>query len=162
MAQIDSSFGVNLQIEESITAAEPEWQSELVRAAQTVLAQAQASPNTTLSIVLADDPRLQELNRQFAGNDKPTDVLSFPAEPDELGSEDEMYIGDVIISVERAAQQAHTGGHALLAELQLLTIHGVLHLLGHDHAHPAEKANMWRAQTSALNAINARITAPSD
>lgn len=158
----NSAFDVNFQIEESVTGAKPEWQAELVQAAQAVLTRAQTSPDTTLSIVLADNQRLQKLNRQFAGNDKPTDVLSFLAEADELTSEDKMYIGDVIISVERAAQQAHTGGHALLAELQLLTIHGVLHLLGYDHARPAEKANMWRAQASALNAINANITAPSE
>ncbi len=162
MAQTNSSFSVNLQIEESVPTPQTEWKSKLVRAAQTVLAQARVSSETKLSIVLADDQRLQELNRQFAGNDKSADVLSFPVEPDELRPEDEMYIGDVIISVERAAQHAHTGGHPLLAELQLLTIHGVLHLLGHVHAHPKEKADMWRAQTSALNAINASISAPSD
>ncbi len=162
MAQLTSSFNVNLQIEESVTTPQSEWKSKLVRAALTVLAQARVRSETKLSIVLADDHCLQELNRQFAGNDEPTDVLSFPVEPDELSIEDEMYIGDVIISVERAAQQAHTGGHALLAELQLLTIHGVLHLLGHDHTYPAEKADMWRAQASALNAINADISAPSD
>jgi len=65
------------------------------------------------------------------------------------------YLGDVLISCERAAAQAQTGSHSLMDELRLLTVHGVLHLLGHDHAEPDEKARMWAAQNEILREVGA-------
>jgi len=105
-----------------------------------------------LSIVLTDDAQLHELNREYLGIDAPTDVLSFPAsETDpETGRH---YLGDILISIPRAATQAQTAGHALEAEAQLLTIHGTLHLLGYDHAEAEEKARMWKAQAEVLESI---------
>ena len=103
--------------------------------------------NADLTIVLADDAQLRQLNQQFLGIDAPTDVLSFPAgevDPDT----DRPYLGDVIISVERAQTQA--GEHPLEDELRLLVVHGVLHLLGHDHAEQAEKDAMWQVQREVL------------
>src|SRR5512141_671466 len=86
-----------------------------------------------LSIILADDARLHELNLNYLGVDAPTDVLSFPAsETDpETGAR---YLGDILISVPRAQEQADAAGHDLAGEVQLLVVHGVLHLLGYDHA----------------------------
>jgi probable rRNA maturation factor len=110
------------------------------------------SPDVDLSIVLADDARLHELNRDYLGVDAPTDVLSFPAsetDPD-TGSP---YIGDIIISVPYAAKGAAKAGHPVESELQLLVVHGVLHLLGHDHAEPKEKAKMWKAQAEILETL---------
>ena len=106
-----------------------------------------------LSIVLTDDARLQELNRDYLGIDAPTDVLSFPAsETDpQTGAR---YIGDILISVPRAQSQADAAGHALESELQLLVVHGVLHLLGHDHADPKEKKRMWQAQAEILKSLD--------
>lgn len=112
--------------------------------------ESQSAPlDADLTIVLTDDDQLHDLNLDFRETDAPTDVLSFPAsEPDpETGA---LYLGDVIISVERAGEQAEAGGHSLEAELQLLVVHGVLHLLGHDHALPEEKDRMWAAQTAVL------------
>ena len=105
-----------------------------------------------LSIVLTDDARLQELNRDYLGIDAPTDVLSFPAsETDpETGAR---YIGDILISVPRARSQADAAGHPIESEVQLLVVHGMLHLLGHDHAEPEEKARMWKAQSEILEAL---------
>lgn len=122
------------------------------RAAQATLSHQKESPDVDLSIVLADDARLHELNRDYLGVDAPTDVLSFPAsETDpETGSR---YIGDIIISVPYAAKGAAKAGHPLEAELQLLVVHGVLHLLGHDHAKPREKAKMWKAQAEILASL---------
>ena len=102
-----------------------------------------------LTIVLVEDARIQGLNRDFLGHDAPTDVLSFPAdEPDpETGRR---YLGDVVISLARAAGQAAERGHAVEAEMQLLVVHGVLHLLGHDHAGPGEKDRMWAVQAGVL------------
>jgi probable rRNA maturation factor len=71
------------------------------------------------------------------------------------------YLGDLAISVPRAAEQATAGGHSLTAELQLLTVHGVLHLLDHDHADDAEKQTMWTAQAAILEKLGAEITAPA-
>ena len=107
------------------------------------------SLDSELTIVLTNDARLKELNRDYLGIDAPTDVLSFPAsETDpETGAR---YIGDILISITRAQSQATAAGHPLESEVQLLVVHGVLHLLGHDHAEAQEKARMWQAQTEIL------------
>jgi probable rRNA maturation factor len=124
----------------------------LERAALATLEHQSADPQSELTIVLTDDGQLQQLNRDYRDVDAPTDVLSFPAsETDpETGA---AYLGDILISVPRAAQQATTAGHSVEAEIQLLTIHGVLHLLGHDHAEGEEKAQMWAAQAEVLEKI---------
>ncbi len=105
-----------------------------------------------ISIVLTDDAQLQQLNREYLGIDAPTDVLSFPASETDPES-GAAYLGDILISVPRAAEQASVAGHAMESEAQLLVVHGVLHLLGHDHAEPAEKSRMWAAQSAVLASI---------
>ena len=124
----------------------------LERAALATLSQQKESTEADLTIVLADDAHLQELNRDYLGVDAPTDVLSFPAsEMDpQTGSR---YIGDIIISVPYAAKGAAKAGHPVDSELHLLVVHGVLHLLGHDHAEPKEKAKMWKAQAEVLKSL---------
>jgi probable rRNA maturation factor len=123
----------------------------LERAARAVL-DLSGVPDADLTIALVDDAHIQALNRDFLAHDAPTDVLSFPAdEPDpETGR---LYLGDVVISLTRAEQQARERGHALESEMQLLVVHGVLHLLGHDHAEEQEKARMWAAQAGALERL---------
>ncbi|MCZ2120705.1 MAG: rRNA maturation RNase YbeY [Anaerolineales bacterium] len=116
---------------------------------------AEADPDIT--IVLTDDRQLHELNREFLGVDAPTDVLSFPsAELDpETGAE---YLGDILISIPRATQQALAAGHPAEAEVQLLVVHGVLHLLGYDHAEAEDKTAMWNEQAKVLERLGlARI-----
>jgi probable rRNA maturation factor len=105
-----------------------------------------------MTVALSDDAHLQTLNRQFLEIDAPTDVLSFPSGETDPDNE-ALYLGDVIISIERARAQAAAGGHALEDELRLLTVHGTLHLLGHDHAEEDEKAAMWAVQVQALEAL---------
>jgi len=124
----------------------------LERAARAALTHQKESLDVDLSIVLTDDARLHQLNRDYLGIDAPTDVLSFPAsESDpETGSR---YIGDILISIPRAQEQAIAAGHALDSEVQLLAVHGVLHLLGHDHAEAKEKKKMWKAQAEILTSI---------
>jgi len=102
-----------------------------------------------LTIVLTDDAQLHQLNRDYLGIDRPTDVLSFPASETDPETGDR-YLGDILISIPRAQSQADAAGHALESEVQLLVVHGVLHLLGHDHAEPKEKAKMWKAQAEIL------------
>jgi probable rRNA maturation factor len=117
-------------------------------AAQASLQSGGAHHSADLTIVLTDDAQIHQLNLQFLGLDTPTDVLSFPTgavDPDT----DRPYLGDVIISVERA--QAQALDHPLEDELRLLVVHGVLHLLGHDHAEQAEKKTMWRIQREVLH-----------
>jgi probable rRNA maturation factor len=111
-----------------------------------------ALASVDMTIVLTDDAQLQELNREYLGVDIPTDVLSFPAtESDpETGA---TYLGDILISVPRAKQQAETAGHAVEAEVQLLVVHGTLHLLGHDHAMAGEKERMWNAQAEVMSKL---------
>lgn len=129
----------------------------LERAAQAALAHESASLDSDLSIVLTDDARLQGLNRDYLGIDAPTDVLSFPAS-ETGGSEIDpetgaRYLGDILISMPRAQAQADAAAHALESEVQLLVVHGVLHLLGHDHAEPHEKTRMWKAQREILESL---------
>jgi len=105
-----------------------------------------------LTLVVSDDGQLQELNRSYLGIDAPTDVLAFAAS--EVDPETgRAYLGDVLISLPRAAQQAEAAGHGVEAELQLLVVHGVLHLLGHDHSGAQEKKRMWAAQAGVLETL---------
>jgi probable rRNA maturation factor len=103
-----------------------------------------------LTLVLTGDKKIKRLNKQFRGIDTPTDVLSFPTESRQKG---EHYLGDVIISVPRAKDQAKEAGHSLNDELTLLAVHGVLHLLGYDHADPAGKVEMWKTQGAILREL---------
>jgi probable rRNA maturation factor len=109
-------------------------------------------PDGDVTIALVDDSRIQGLNRDFLGHDAPTDVLSFPANEADPDT-GRRYLGDVIISFARADEQAHARGHAVEAEMQLLVVHGVLHLLGHDHAGVVEKQRMWAAQAGVLERL---------
>ena len=124
----------------------------LQRAARAALAHQKKSRNANLSIVLTNDARLQKLNRDYLGIDAPTDVLSFPASESDPQT-DSPYLGDILISIPRANAQAKAAGHALEAEVQLLVVHGVLHLLGHDHATPKDKTKMWKAQAEVLDGL---------
>jgi probable rRNA maturation factor len=111
-----------------------------------------AAPDADLTLVLTDDEEIRALNRDFLGIDAPTDVLSFPA--DESDPETgRRYLGDIVISLPRAAEQAAAHGHAIEAEVQLLVVHGILHLLGHDHAEADEKKRMWAAQAQVLESL---------
>lgn len=135
----------------------------LVTAVAQTLAQQGETGAVTLSLLLTDDAQIQQLNRNFLGFDKPTDVLSFPAGEVMPGmAGDLLYLGDIAISVPYAARQAAQAGHDLNAELQLLAVHGVLHLLGHDHAEPGEKAQMWAAQTAVLAQLGLDHVTPTE
>jgi probable rRNA maturation factor len=129
----------------------------LERAAKAALENQSASLDSDLTIVLTDDARIQELNRDYLGIDAPTDVLSFPASETDGSEIDPQtgspYLGDILIFLPYAAKSAEKAGHPLEAEVQLLVIHGVLHLLGHDHAKPREKARMWKAQAEILESL---------
>jgi len=122
----------------------------LERASAAVLERQSADGD--LTIVLTDDAQLHELNRDYLGIDAPTDVLSFPASETDPETA-RRYLGDILISVPRAEEQARAAGHELEAEVQLLAVHGTLHLLGYDHAEVEEKARMWKAQAEVLERL---------
>ncbi len=132
--------------------------SVLRKAAQATLDQQRVKRHVEMTIVVTGNAQLRALNRAFREVDAPTDVLSFSA--DDQPGPDSVYLGDVVISYPQAKAQAGSGGHAVEAELQLLVVHGVLHLLGHDHYDGVEKKVMWKAQAAVLKKVGAAITEP--
>lgn len=125
----------------------------------TTLENQDVSVDSDITIVVSDDDHIHKLNWDFLKQDAPTDVLAFPAghiDPDT----DHQYLGDVVISYPRATIQAKTAGHPTSSELCLLTVHGVLHLLGHDHDRPEGKAEMWHAQTQILSILGIEVNSP--
>lgn len=112
-------------------------------------------PDSALSVTLVDDGEIQLLNREHRGKDKPTDVLSFPLyEPGEAPSHDgERLLGDVVISVDTARRQAADYDAPLQDEVYRLLIHGILHVLGHDHEEPAERETMEAEERRLAAAI---------
>ena len=112
-----------------------------------------------ITLVITDDKNIQALNRDFLGQDAPTDVLAFAAQeeagPFVAAPEAAEYLGDVIISYPRALEQAEQLGHPAGEEVDLLVVHGILHLLGYDHATPDDKAIMWARQEAILQQLHA-------
>lgn len=131
--------------------------NQSIAAAAEATLQDQDISSGSLTIVLTDEPGIRDYNRRYAGIDRPTDVLSFAdgeIDPDTGVA----YIGDVIICPPVALTGAEIGRHALMNELSLLTVHGVLHLLRYDHHNEGGRDQMWRAQERILR----RLGAPTD
>ena len=105
-----------------------------------------------LSILLCDDAFIHPLNRDYRGKDKPTDVLSFAMR--EEGDPNDPVLGDVIISIERAQEQALERGHSIGVELALLLVHGILHLLGYDHEEDDEAIVMEAKEKEILSMLD--------
>ena len=117
-------------------------------AAQATLDQRRLKHRVELTIVITGNAQLRSLNRVFRAIDAPTDVLSFAT--DEQPRPDTIYLGDVVISYTQAREQAQAGGHPVESELQLLVVHGVLHLLGYDHEENKEAEAMEALEIAAL------------
>lgn len=133
----------------------PALRTALAAAVRLTLRKHATPPSNHLSVMLGTNPQLQEFNFQFAKLNVATDVLSFPAGTVAADG----YLGDIVISVQKAAQQAAAHERTVLAELQLLAIHGTLHLLGYDHATKTERSAMWAVQDQIVAAL-APPTAP--
>jgi probable rRNA maturation factor len=145
---------VNLQVKRNVRFSID--RSILLRAAELTLEFTRKNKQSDLSIVIGNDALIQKLNREYRQVDAPTDVLSFPSgevDPDTM----DLYLGDVIISLPRAQQQASNQGHPLADELQLLVVHGTLHLLGYDHAKAMDKQDMQDAQDTILSQLGINI-----
>jgi probable rRNA maturation factor len=116
-----------------------------------------------LSLRLTNDGEIQQLNAQYRQQDKPTDVLAFAAleadlpQLEELRSLLPLYLGDLVISVDTASQQARQRGHSLLTELAWLAAHGLLHLIGWDHPDEASLLEMLEQQILLLRAVGLEI-----
>lgn len=131
-------------------------ETELIRrACETALAMEGARGDIT--VLIADPERIQELNRDFRHVDRVTDVLTFPAwEGEAIFAPADGYLGDIMICMERAKEQAAEFGHSLERELAFLAVHGTLHILGYDHMEPEEEAVMRQRQREILDRMGER------
>jgi probable rRNA maturation factor len=129
-------------------------EAEIVALARHVLAQMHVHPQAELSVVLVDETAMEQLHVQWMDEPGPTDVLSFPMDELRPGTDGEDspagLLGDVVLCPQVAATQARTAGHSTAEELLLLTTHGILHLLGFDHAEPDEEKEMFGLQRKLL------------
>lgn len=127
---------------------------ELGALARFVLEQMRVHPQAELSVLLVDVPAMTQLHVQWMDEPGPTDVMSFPMDELRPGTDGAPsppgLLGDVVLCPSVAADQARTAGHALEEELLLLTTHGILHLLGFDHAEPADEQEMFALQRRLL------------
>jgi probable rRNA maturation factor len=132
--------------------------------ARFVMDQMRVHPEAELCIKAVDEDTIATLNEQWMGKQGPTDVLAFPMDellPGELDSElDEGVLGDLVLAPAVAERQGEAAGHGLLAELELLTTHGILHLLGYDHAEPEEHQEMFGHQARLLTEWGSQAKAP--
>lgn len=116
----------------------------------------QEQNNVELSIIIDDDVEISKLNEQFRNIKGSTDVLSFPTNEIDPTT-DRRIIGDVFISIPDVEVHAVEFGHALLDELSIIIIHGILHLLGYDHSSEEEEKVMWTTQDRVVNFLKEKI-----
>lgn len=129
-------------------------ETSVVSAARFALDSMEVSPLAELSMVLVTSEVMAGLHERWMDLSGPTDVMAFPMdeaeETAERGDESSALLGDIVLCPEFAGDQAQRAGHSLDDELHLLTVHGVLHLLGYDHAEPAEEREMFGLQNRIL------------
>ena len=145
-----------MSIEVANESGHPVDEDALAGLARHVLDAMRVHPQAELSVLLVDVDAMSALHEQWMDETGPTDVLSFPMDELRPGSDDRPpepgLLGDVVLCPEVAAQQAEKAGHTPLEELLLLTTHGILHLLGYDHAEPDEEREMFGLQAELLRA----------
>lgn len=153
---------MNQQVEIRI---KPKFSSRVTRARLTRIARKTLraeKASATLTIYVTDDAEIRKLNRAFHATNAPTDVLAFPAR-EARGERRAVsfdrrvsphaprdYLGDIVISYDRARMQAHAARWRIADELDLLAVHGILHLLGYDDLTPRKRARMWKRQEEML------------
>jgi len=144
------TMSIEINNESGITADE----SKLQRLVTFALDQLHVHPDAELAIVLVDEGAMEQLHVQWMDEPGPTDVLSFPMDELRPGSEEMPtpagLLGDIVLCPQVAIAQAETAGHSPMDEMLLLTAHGLLHLLGFDHAEPAEEKEMFALQRDIL------------
>jgi probable rRNA maturation factor len=129
-------------------------EDRLLRLANHIFAQTHVNSRTDLAVLFVDEDAMEQLHRQWMNEPGTTDVLSFPMDELRPGRADaitpEGILGDIVICPQVAANQADAAGHSLEDELAVLLTHGMLHLLGFDHATPLEEAEMFGLQRELL------------
>ena len=129
-------------------------ESALLRLAAYELDFLRVHPDAELAILLVDEAAMEQLHVQWMDEPGPTDVLSFPMDELRPGSDDEItpagLLGDIVLCPQVAVAQAEEASHSVLDELLLLTAHGMLHLLGFDHAEPDDEKEMFGIQRDIL------------
>ncbi|MGL5861327.1 MAG: rRNA maturation RNase YbeY, partial [Phycicoccus sp.] len=138
---------------------------ELVSCARYVMEQMRVHPRADLSLRLVEEAAMEVLHVRWMNLPGPTDVMSFPMDELRPGQDDtepeDGVLGDIVLCPSVAARQAREAGHATEEELLLLTTHGILHLLGYDHATPAEEKEMFELQRQLLLTFLATRGRPS-
>lgn len=134
----------------------PELEEAVKKAAEQALQYENFTAECEISVSIVTNEEIRQINRQFREIDRATDVLSFPqltfaeGEKPDTNENGEILLGDIILSLERAKEQAAEYGHSLRRETAFLTAHSMLHLLGYDHMEPEEEAEMFRRQKEIL------------
>ena len=135
----------------------PQEDVDAVRRAVLTVGRLYGALDAEVSVTLTNDAHIHALNRDYRGVDRPTDVLSFALteseEPEIFDAPGGVVLGDLVISLERAAAQAETYGHSFLRELSFLTVHGMLHLLGYDHMEEEERLEMEEEQRHVMDVL---------
>lgn len=155
---------MNVKIDLTVEVEVTKEQQEAINLIETCLQQAakvEEIPDVEVSVTITNDKEIQQINAEHRGMNRPTDVLSFPLyERDEEWmleeGEDVVAIGDIVISLDRAIEQANDYGHSLSREIGFLAVHGFLHLLGYDHETPEEEKEMFERQNLILDQIGLR------
>jgi probable rRNA maturation factor len=129
-------------------------ESALLRLATYALDHLRVHPDADLAIMLVDEGAMEQLHVQWMDEPGPTDVLSFPMDELRPGTDDDItppgLLGDIVLCPQVAIAQAKDAGHSTIDELELLTAHGILHLLGFDHAEPDDEKEMFGIQRDIL------------
>ena len=132
---------------------------ELARLSRFVMDRMRVHPQAELCVKLVDEATIAQLNEHWMEKEGPTDVLAFPMDelrPGLVNEEpEEGVLGDLVLCVDIAERQAREAGHRTEDEVDLLTVHGILHLLGYDHAEPEEHKEMFGLQDEILAAWRA-------
>ncbi|MDQ0224828.1 rRNA maturation RNase YbeY [Metabacillus niabensis] len=124
----------------------------------------EVAQDAEISVTFVTNERIQEVNREYRDKDQPTDVISFALEEmgegeiEIIGIEQPPVLGDIIISIQRAKEQAEEYGHTFLRELGFLAVHGFLHLLGYDHMTEEDEKVMFTKQKEILNSYGLKRT----
>ena len=142
------SIKVNILNQQKVLSLPKEWRALVRKACTTAVLCEQFKDDCEINVTFVDDKKIREINNDFRGIDKSTDVLSFPLGDEngyEVNPENTLItLGDVIISVEHALKQADLYGHGVDRELAYLTVHSILHILGYDHVNNEQERAVMR------------------
>ncbi|MFC1913609.1 rRNA maturation RNase YbeY [Chloroflexota bacterium] len=150
---------IDVLIEEGVAPClEASWLQDI---AGQVLTARRVSPDVELGLVIAGQERVQQLNRDYLGRDRPTDVIAFSMLPEQSAGGEHfvpppdgvLHLGEVIIAYPQAVVQAEEQGHSTEKEIAILVIHGILHLLGYDDEKPELKREMRAREKEILSQI---------